>query len=111
MGLIKTLNHLSTDGIETASKHKIKKIPWLVLYFWLPWVSAASVRAFSICSESGWPALQCVASLAAEHKPGMQSSVAVAPGLECGLCGMQDLPRPEIEPMSPALASFQDAWL
>ena len=75
------------------------------------------MRAFSSCSE--WELLFvavrrlliAVASLAAKHRLqacGIQQlwhtgSVVVAHGAQL-LCGMWDLPRPGLEPMSPALA-------
>ena len=66
------------------------------------------VRAFSSCGE--WPLFLAVrgpltiaASLVAEHRLQMRRLS------NCGLraqllCGMWDLPRPGLEPVSPALA-------
>ena len=94
--------------------------------FWLHWVSVAARGAFSSCGERGL--LIAVAShcggfsCCGARALGMQTSVVVACGLSscgsqalerrlssCGaraqlLRGMWDLPRPGLEPMTPALA-------
>ena len=87
------------------------------MYFWL----RCYAQAFSSCGEQGLlfvglrGLLVAVASLVAEH--GLQAhglSSCGSQALECRLsscgaraqllCGMWDLPRPGLEPVSPALA-------
>ena len=67
------------------------------------------VRAFSSCGEWGplfiavrWP-LTVLASLAAEHRLQMRRLSSCGPRAQL-LRGMWDLPRPGLEPVSPALA-------
>ena len=104
------------------------------IYFWLRWVFVAARRLCLVAVSGGYSPLQCVGFslrwlLVAEHglqAHGLQQlwlvgSVVVARGLSsCGsraleprlssgtrtqlLCGMWDLPRPGLEPVSPALA-------
>ena len=68
-----------------------------------------SVRAFSSCGERGplfiavRGPLTIAASLVAEHR--LQTRRLSSCGSRAQLlCGMWDLPRPGLEPMSPALA-------
>ena len=81
----------------------------LFIYFWLCWVFVFYARAFSSCGKRG-PLLIAVrgpltvaASPVAEHRLQTRSLSS------CGsraqpLRGMWDLPRPGLEPVSPALA-------
>ena len=58
-------------------------------------------RAFSSCGK--WGPLTIAASLVAEHR--LQTRRLSSCGSRAQLlCGMWDLPRPGLEPMSPALA-------
>ena len=84
---------------------------YLFIYFWLCWVFV-SVRGLSpVVASGGHPSSRCAvrgpltiaASLAAEHRLQMRRLS------NCGsraqlLHGMWDLPRPGLEPVSPALA-------
>ena len=104
------------------------------MYFWLHWVFVAVCR-FSVVAASGdysccgARASHCGFSCCGAWALGTWASVVVARGLSgCGLwalecrlsiCGsralllrsMWDLPRPGIEPMSPALAGgFFNHW-
>ena len=92
---------------------------FLIIYFWLCWVLLL-YRLFSSCSEQGLLSslvlrlLIEVASCRALHlgHTGFSSCGSQAPEhrlRSCGtgaelLCGMWDLPRPGIKPMSPAPA-------
>ena len=89
--------------------------PFFFFDFWLRWVFVAA-RAFSSCSEWGLlfiavhGLLIAVASLVVEH--GLSSCGSRALEHRLSSCGARsqllhstwDLPRPGIEPMSPALA-------
>ena len=101
---------------------------YLFIYFWLRWVFVA-VHGLSLVVARG-STLRCGArashcsgfSCCGARAPGTQASVVVACRLSscgsrapehrlssCGaraqlLCGKWDLPRPELEPVSPALA-------
>ena len=101
---------------------------YLFIYFWLHWVFIAA-RGLSLVAASG-ATLRCSAwashcggfSCCRAWALGSWTSVAVACGLSscgswalerrlssCGaqaqlVCGMCDLPRPGLEPVSPALA-------
>ena len=104
-------------------------IIYFIFYFWLCWVFVAAHGLFSSCGEwdhsllrcagfsSRWPLLSCCEARA----KGTWASVVVARRLSsCGLralehrlssciraqllCGMWDLPRPGLKPVSPALA-------
>ena len=98
----------------------------LFIYFWLRWVFIAAhglslVAVRTLCC--GMRASHCGGfSCCGARAPGTRTSVVVACGLSsCGLwalehrlsscgswvqllCSMQDLPGPELEPVSPALA-------
>ena len=86
----------------------------MIIYFWLCWVSIATDGLSLVTVSVGYSLipvcglLRMVASLAVELRfEGAQASVVVAHGLSsCGsmLCGMWNLPGPEIKPMSLASA-------
>ena len=77
--------------------------------FWLCWGLRFYARASSSCGKQGplfiavrWP-LTIAASLVAENR--LQTRRLSSCGLRaCLLRGMWDLPRPGLEPVSPALA-------
>ena len=77
---------------------------FLFIYFWLCWVFIFCARAFSSCGERGLlfiavrGPLTIVASLVVERRLSSCGSRAQL------LRGMWDLPRPRLEPVSPALA-------
>ena len=82
---------------------------YLFIYFWLCWVFVSVQGLFSICGKWGplfiavRGPLTIAASPVAEHRLQMRRLS------NCGsraqlLCSMWDLPRPGLEPMSPALA-------
>ena len=79
-----------------------------LFYFCLCWVFV-SVRAFSSCGKRGplfivvRGPLTIVASLVAEHRLQMHRLSSCGSRAQL-LCGMWDLPRPGLKPMSPALA-------
>ena len=82
---------------------------YLFIYLWLSWVFV-SVRGFSPVAASGghsssWCAgpLTIVASLVAEHRLQMRRLSSCGSRAQL-LRGMWDLPRPGLEPVSPALA-------
>ena len=102
---------------------------FIFIYFWLCWVFVAAHGLVSLVAVSGaYSSLQCVASHCGGFSCceawalGMQASVVVACELSscgswalehrlssCGawaqlLCGIWDLPRPGLKPVSPALA-------
>ena len=82
---------------------------FLFIYLWLCWVFCFCARAFSNCGKRG-PLFIAVrgpptvaASLVAEHR--LQTRRLSNCGSWAQLpCGMWDLPRPGLEPVSPALA-------
>ena len=82
---------------------------YLLLFFWLCWVFV-SVRGLSLVaaigghSSSRWRGpLTITASLVAEHR--LQARRLSSCGSQAQLLrGMWDLPRPGLEPVSPALA-------
>ena len=81
---------------------------FLIIYFWLCWVFI-SVRGLSSCGEQGplfiavRGPLTIAASLVAEHR--LQTRRLSNCGSRAQLlCGMWDLHRPGLEPLSPALA-------
>ena len=82
---------------------------YLLLFFWLCWVFV-SVRGLSLVaaigghSSSRWRGpLTITASLVAEHR--LQARRLSSCGSRAQLLrGMWDLPRPGLEPVSPALA-------
>ena len=85
-----------------------KKIFYLFIYFWLCWVFV-SVRGLSLVAASGdHSSLQCTGlslswPLVAEHR--LQTCRLSSCGSRAQLRhGMWDLPRPGLEPVSPALA-------
>ena len=122
------------DGTDLETSHKLSsqasqipiqgiqtdKIVWglfiisflniyLFIYFWLCWVFV-SVRGLSPVAASGGPSfiavrgpLTIAASLAAEHRLQMRRLSSCGSRAQL-LRGMWDLPRPGLEPMSPALA-------
>ena len=82
---------------------------FIFIYFWLCWVFVSVRGLFSSCGKRGplfiavRGPLTIVASLVAEHR--LQTRRLSS----CGswtqpLCSMWDLPRPGLEPVSPALA-------
>ena len=82
---------------------------YFYVYFWLCWVFVYCARAFSSCGEQGplfiavRGPLTIAASLAAEHR--LQTRRLSNCGSRAQLVrGMWDLPRPGLEPVSPALA-------
>ena len=94
----------------------------LFIYFWLRWVFVAACRLSLVEASGGYSSLRCMGfSLrwllllwsTGFRRAGFSScgSWALENRLSsCGawaylLCGMWDLPRPGLEPMSPALAS------
>ena len=86
----------------------LKKIIYLFIYFWLCWVFV-SVRGLSLVAASGghsssWCAgLSLSRPLVAEHR--LQTRRLSSCGSQAQLlCGLWDLPRPGLEPVSPALA-------
>ena len=91
-----------------SSAHFFFFLIYLFIYFWLCWVFV-SVRAFSSCGKWGplfiavRGPLTVAASLVAEHR--LQSRRLSNCGSRAQLLrGMWDLPRPGLEPVSPALA-------
>ena len=82
---------------------------FIFIYFWLCWVFIP-VRGLSLVAASGGPLfiavcrpLTVAASLVAEH--GLQTCRLSSCGSRAQLLrGMWDLPRPGLEPVSPALA-------
>ena len=71
-----------------------------------------SARAFPSCGEQGLlsscgaPAPHCGGfSCGAQAAVGAGAAVVVGHGLGCSMHGMWDLPRPGVEPMSPARAT------
>ena len=82
---------------------------YLFIYLWLCWVFVFCARAFSNCGKLGplfiaaRGPLTLTASLVAEH--GLQTRRLSNCGSRAQLLrGMWDLPRPGLEPVSPALA-------
>ena len=81
---------------------------YLFIYFWLCWVFV-SVRGLSLVAASGGhSSSQCAgltvaASLVAEHRLQMRRLSSCGSRAQL-LRGMWDLPRPGLEPVSPALA-------
>ena len=72
----------------------------IIIYFWLCWVFV-SVRGLSLVAVRG--PLTIAASLVAEHR--LQTRRLSNCGSRAQLlCGVWDLPRPGLEPVSPALA-------
>ena len=85
------------------------KIIYLFIYFWLCWVFVSVRGLFSSCGKRGplfitvRGPLTLEASLVAEHR--LQTRRLSSCGSQAQLLrGMWDLPRPGLEPMSPALA-------
>ena len=82
---------------------------YLFIYLWLCWVFCFCARAFSSCGkrrplfiEVRGP-LTIAASLVVEHR--LQTHKLSICGARASLLrGMWDLPRPGLEPVSPALA-------
>ena len=82
---------------------------YLFIYLWLCWVFV-SVRGLSpVAASGGHSSSRCtgpltiVASLVAEHRLQMRRLSSCGSWAQL-LRGMWDLPRPELEPVSPALA-------
>ena len=82
---------------------------YLFIYLWLCWVFV-SVRGLSLVAASGGHSSSRCAGLSLSRPLLLRStgsrhagSVVVAHGPSF-LCGMWDLPRPGLEPVSPALA-------
>ena len=82
---------------------------YLFIYLWLCWVFRFCARAFSSCGKRGplfiavREPLTIMASLVAEHR--LQTRMLSSCGSQAQLLrGMWDLPRPGLEPVSPALA-------
>ena len=92
------------------------------IYFWLRWVFVAARGLSLVVVSRGYSSLRCTGfSCCGARALGMRASAVVARGLSscgsralerrlssCGaraqlLCGMWDLPRPGLEPVSPAL--------
>ena len=85
------------------------KFIYLFIYFWLCWVFV-SVRGLSLAVAGGGHSSSRCAGLSLSRPLLLRStgsrragSVIVAHGSSL-LCGMWDLPRPGLEPVSPALA-------
>ena len=85
------------------------KFIYLFIYLWLCWVFV-SVRGLSLVAASGGRSSSRCAGLSLSRPLLLQStgsrragSVIVAHGPSCS-AAMWDLPRPGLEPMSPALA-------
>ena len=85
-----------------------KKFIYLFIYFWLCWVFVC-VRGLSLVAASGGPSSSRCAGLSlsrplvAEHR--LQTRRLSSCGSRAQLLrGMWDLPRPGLEPVSPALA-------
>ena len=83
---------------------------YLFIYLWLCWVFV-SVRGLSLIAESGGhSSSRCaglsliVASLVPEHRLQTRRLSSCGSWAQL-LCGMWDLPRPVLEPVSPALTS------
>ena len=107
--------------LSFLSHHRLLFFFLLFIYFWLCWVFV-SVRGLSPVAESGGHSSSRCAGLSPSRPLLLRStgsrragSVVVAHGLQtrrlssCGsqaqlLRGMWDLPRPGLEPVSPALA-------
>ena len=81
---------------------------FIYIYFWLCWVFV-SVRGLSLVAVSGGHSssrcagLTAAASLVAEHRLQMRRLSSCGSRAQL-LRGMWDLPRPGLEPVSPALA-------
>ena len=82
---------------------------YLFIYFWLCWVLVSVRGLFSSCGKRGplfiavRGPLTIVASLVAEHR--LQTHRLSSCGSRAWMLrGMWDLPRPGLEPVSPALA-------
>ena len=83
----------------------------LFIYFGLHWVFIAAWKLSLVAESGGYSSLRCVGFSCWETQAlGTQATVVVVHGLSsCGtgawlLCGMWDLPRPGLKPVSPALA-------
>ena len=79
------------------------------IYFWLCWVFVSARGLSLVAASGGHSSSRCVglftiaASLVAEHR--LQTRRLSSCGSRAQLlCGMWDLPRPGLEPVSPALA-------
>ena len=77
---------------------------YLCIYFWLRWVFVAACGLPLVAARGGYSLLWYTGfSCCRARALGPQASVVVAHGLSCSMaCG--NLPRPGLEPMSPALA-------
>ena len=92
--------------LRNSCKHPSLLFIYLFIYFWLYWVFV-SVRGLSLVAASGGPSSSRCAGLSLSRPLLLRStgsrragSVVVAHGPSC----MWDLPRPGLEPVSPASA-------
>ena len=94
---------------------------YLFIYFWLHWVFVAACGLSLVVASGGYSSLRCTGFLlrwllllqsTGSRRTGFSSCSSRALGCRlrsCGakaylLCGMWGLPRPGLEPVSPALA-------
>ena len=94
-------------GVRVRVRVRVRVVIYL-FYFWLCWVFV-SVRGLSLVAASGdhsssrCAGLSLLRPLIAEHR--LQTRRLSSCGLRAqSLRGMWDLPRPGLEPVSPALA-------
>ena len=81
---------------------------YLFIYFWVCWVFV-SVRGLSLVGASGGHSSSRYAGLSLSRPLVAEHRLQTRRLSDCGsraqlLCGMWDLPRPGLEPVSPALA-------